>query len=747
MFRFIPVVGRVLLFAGLLQVSATCALCSQILSVSLNTSALTTSTDTFALDFQLIAGGGTWNQIQATSFDFGGGSYDVSMASSIGGATVTDGPLTIGLDDTSNFFNEVVLPLVPGNSLRFLLSITNQLSIAPDSFTLAVLDNGNEIPTTNPIDAFVEVDFSPGGPTAQAANSDPYATPIDVTASVGPANAPEPSPFVLCALGALLLCGRFLIAPRRLRPSPRLRWFAMATVIAVAALSPARAFAQYNISTAVSPSTPKPGGGTFNPVMNTGVGASLDGNNLVFSDYSNTIWAKDISTNQFRELVGAGSTVPGYGTIFGVGVSPLVKNGMLAFVGLDASSREGIYTLSLNGGTVSKIADNNTPTPDNRGNFFVNYSRGSEENSTYRISLDGSHIAFDTASSNPEAYVANIDGSGLAPLVSGTQGLLCFLFNPYIYTRPAIWGTHFAFDAGNSFGANWFFTATYPPGIASPPVPACSPNGPLNYPATVAANAILPGNVTAGGDNSPFTPVIDNTQLYFYAQGSPGGLYSANYDGTNIQGIVEPSIALPNFAAPYSILSFSADSGSIAFAVSSPTDGEAIFVYCNGHYHRVVGSGDVIGGNAVPFSPSRLSLGEYALSGGNLTFQFFNTAHYLATPNYCADDMTFAASVTSGGARYDHASGQFLQTVTVKNTSSQAIAGPVSLVLKNLTTGVTVSNPAGVTSCSTVGNPYVVLNNGGGLAPGASTTVTIAFHDPSFAAIGYTSAVLSGVQR
>jgi hypothetical protein len=544
----------------------------------------------------------------------------------------------------------------------------------------------------------------------------------------------------------MLLGGRFLIGSFRFRQMPRGRLSALA-VFAVIAISPMRVMGQYNISLAVSPSTPKPGGGTFNPAMNTGVGASLDGNNLVFSDFSNTIWAKDISTNQFHELVGTGSTVPGYGTIFGVGVSPLVKNGIMAFVGLDASSREGIYTLPVNGGAVSKIVDDNTPTPDGRGLFSVAYTGGSEENSTYRISLDGSHVAFDTASGTPGVYVANVDGSGLAALGPNSQGLLCFLFNPAILTRPAFWGTHYAFDAGNSFGANWFFTATYPPGIVSPPVPACNPNGPLNYPATVAPGAVLPGNVSAGGDNSPFYPVIDNTQVYFFATGSPGGLYSANYDGTNIQGIVEPSIALPNFAGPYTILSFSADSGSIAFAVSSPTDGEAIFVYSNGNYHRVVGSGDVIGGNAVPSSPSRLSLGEYALSGGNLTFQFFNTAHYLATPNYCADDMTFAASVTPGGARYDHASGQFLQTVTIKNTSSQAIAGPVSLVLKNLPAGITAASPAGVTSCSTLGNPFVVLNGGGGLGPGASTTVTLAFHDPSFGAIGYTAGVLSGVNR
>jgi hypothetical protein len=150
-FGLASVVGRALLVAGLMQAGATCALSSQILSVSLNTNALTASSDTFALDFQLIGGGGaTSNQIQAASFDFGGGSYNVSSASSTGGATVADGPLIIGLDDTSNFFNEVVLSFVPGNSLRFLLSITNQLSLFPDSFTLAILDNGNEIPTTNP---------------------------------------------------------------------------------------------------------------------------------------------------------------------------------------------------------------------------------------------------------------------------------------------------------------------------------------------------------------------------------------------------------------------------------------------------------------------------------------------------------------------------------------------------------------------------------------------------------------------
>src|ERR1700678_2463352 len=102
-------------------------------SVILNTSALASSTDVFALDFQLIqGGGGTANQVGATQFNFGLGSADASSANLTGGASIVSSPLAVGLDDTNNFFNEVVLPFVPGNSLSFLVSTTTQLSVFPD---------------------------------------------------------------------------------------------------------------------------------------------------------------------------------------------------------------------------------------------------------------------------------------------------------------------------------------------------------------------------------------------------------------------------------------------------------------------------------------------------------------------------------------------------------------------------------------------------------------------------------------
>jgi hypothetical protein len=137
-------------------------------------------------------------------------------------------------------------------------------------------------------------------------------------------------------------------------------------------------------------------------------------------------------------------------------------------------------------------------------------------------------------------------------------------------------------------------------------------------------------------------------------------------------------------------------------------------------------------------------LSNYGLSDGKLTFALFNTAHFIATPTYCADVVTGSATVTPGGLRYEHATGQFLQTVTILNKTTQAIAGPVALALKDLPAGVTVANASGATSCASTGQPFVVAGGGNGLGPGASITVTVAFEDPSFKPITWSAEVLSG---
>lgn len=106
--------------------------------------------------------------------------------------------------------------------------------------------------------------------------------------------------------------------------------------------------------------------------------------------------------------------------------------------------------------------------------------------------------------------------------------------------------------------------------------------------------------------------------------------------------------------------------------------------------------------------------------------------------------MTSQVTVLRGGFRLNQATGRFLQTITLTNTSGQAIGGPVSLVLAGLPVGVTLYNKTGtVTRGALAGNAYLDVFLGS-LAPGQSVTVTLEFLNPYNLGIVYDPRVLAG---
>jgi hypothetical protein len=65
--------------------------------------------------------------------------------------------------------------------------------------------------------------------------------------------------------------------------------------------------------------------------------------------------------------------------------------------------------------------------------------------------------------------------------------------------------------------------------------------------------------------------------------------------------------------------------------------------------------------------------------------------------------------MTLGMARLDRKTGRYTQKVTLKNTSTTAFNGPISLALDGLT-GATLLNSAGTTACAQpAGSPYVEM--------------------------------------
>ena len=111
------------------------------------------------------------------------------------------------------------------------------------------------------------------------------------------------------------------------------------------------------------------------------------------------------------------------------------------------------------------------------------------------------------------------------------------------------------------------------------------------------------------------------------------------------------------------------------------------------------------------------------------------------TVNAIASNVTGQVTVARGGYRFVRATGHYLQPVTLTNNGA-ALADTISLVLDSLSPGtVTLVGAAGKTQYATpAGSPYVNLPSGG-LAHGASATVTLEF---TALPTGYTARVLAG---
>jgi hypothetical protein len=115
----------------------------------------------------------------------------------------------------------------------------------------------------------------------------------------------------------------------------------------------------------------------------------------------------------------------------------------------------------------------------------------------------------------------------------------------------------------------------------------------------------------------------------------------------------------------------------------------------------------------------------------------------ISTRGTCAADVTANVHVVLGGYAYSMATGRFSQKATLTNTSGAAIAGPLSLVLDGLPTGVSLYSATGATNCAApIGSPFITIN--GDLAAGASVAVTLQLPDPTMTPITYKPRVLAG---
>jgi uncharacterized repeat protein (TIGR01451 family) len=96
-------------------------------------------------------------------------------------------------------------------------------------------------------------------------------------------------------------------------------------------------------------------------------------------------------------------------------------------------------------------------------------------------------------------------------------------------------------------------------------------------------------------------------------------------------------------------------------------------------------------------------------------------------------------SVTQTGFARNRGTGLWSARMTVTNTGTTSISGPIQVVLTNLSSNATMTNKTGTFN----GSPYITVS-AGALAAGKSVSVTITFTNPTNRFINYTPVTVSG---
>ena len=102
-------------------------------------------------------------------------------------------------------------------------------------------------------------------------------------------------------------------------------------------------------------------------------------------------------------------------------------------------------------------------------------------------------------------------------------------------------------------------------------------------------------------------------------------------------------------------------------------------------------------------------------------------------------DVSGSVKMAVGGYSINRLTGKYSGTVTITNTSGQAINGPLHFLLQGLPGGVTLDNKSGMQGAS----PYITLPNAS-IAAGASVSVGTTFSNPGKLSITYTPKLFNG---
>jgi hypothetical protein len=393
----------------------------------------------------------------------------------------------------------------------------------------------------------------------------------------------------------------------------------------------------------------------------------------------------------------------------------------------------GLYWINLGGGAIHRVANYKTAKPEGGALDFI-----------LSFFASGSRVLFNTASG---IYVGASDASPLVVVVDGNTQILIGS-GPYYYGcygPAAIDGIKVAISGTNCFdpsrGVNVLFVGPFNDFASRNKLPV------------VNSNQTLPGDANA----SPHLDVIGDgvflsgDTLYFGAvdtySTAAGGFYGQYYavfgdggtpatpGGSPIYRIFDNvTSGLTGSLGHFGSASF--DQGALAFEAANTVSGTEGLYTATGSI-PVLLSTDIQRGVAVPLG---LSSGRLAFGGSG----FFDSQLDYVSASTCGVATVPTAKIGRGAITATATAGEYQQTVTVKNASAAAVAGPIDLELTHLSEGASLLNRNGVTQCaSPAGAPFITVSTGA-LGPYKSASVTLDVWSPSGATFSFKPVAVNG---
>lgn len=121
-----------------------------------------------------------------------------------------------------------------------------------------------------------------------------------------------------------------------------------------------------------------------------------------------------------------------------------------------------------------------------------------------------------------------------------------------------------------------------------------------------------------------------------------------------------------------------------------------------------------------------------------------NTVREIASFQIETADLPNQLAVVRSGYALNRRTNSIAQQITISNTGTVPVVGPIHLVVDNLSSNTTLLNPTGQTANNApAGSPYITVVTGT-LAPGATVTTTLQFTVPTSGSVSYATRVVTG---